>query len=354
MTVTARLVFTSPDIHEAISQTVMAFEAGLDRGRGNQTTFGNIGELALCFGVAHPAMPSSKKGRASYSRDSDTFFSEAYLSYRAWVGEVWTYRVAAVAQAAKTAVSAVHKTRLSSEERASLITFIETIADEVARAPPEQLYPLKPISVVEDELGRWQSTSFQGSTDAVPLAVGQAVKILHPEEIETYFTVQTSHDGSPPRIAKFYKREAGRLHYWEVWSDEVNVLSHVGVYGERGTVSTHPVRGLQAQRQVVDALADEAAANGFKPIPEERLTGLLVKKHVGSPTEADLRRRHELEDFLNETTGWLGLGHCDGGSIGAGSMEAFCLVVDFDVAADAIRRELATSQFSDFTVCRDG
>lgn len=43
---------------------------------------------------------------------------------------------------------------------------------------------------------------------------------------------------------------------------------------------------------------------------------------------SDLKKRTRLEDHLNELLGWTGLGHCDGGSIGSGTLEACCLVVD--------------------------
>ena len=52
---------------------------------------------------------------------------------------------------------------------------------------------------------------------------------------------------------------------------------------------------------------------------------------------------------MNETLGWTGLGHCDGGSIGSGTMEACCFVVDFDIAKRVIEKDLAGSEFADFS-----
>ena len=43
--------------------------------------------------------------------------------------------------------------------------------------------------------------------------------------------------------------------------------------------------------------------------------------------------------MLNEGLGWTGLGCCDGGSIGSGTMEACCYVVDFE--RDVLTKELA-------------
>lgn len=43
--------------------------------------------------------------------------------------------------------------------------------------------------------------------------------------------------------------------------------------------------------------------------------------------------------MLNEGLGWTGLGCCDGGGIGSGTMEACCYVVDFE--RDVLTKELA-------------
>jgi hypothetical protein len=52
---------------------------------------------------------------------------------------------------------------------------------------------------------------------------------------------------------------------------------------------------------------------------------------------------------MNETLGWTGLGHCDGGSIGSGSMEVCCLVVDAEIAKQTILSDLKDTEFSDYS-----
>ena len=76
---------------------------------------------------------------------------------------------------------------------------------------------------------------------------------------------------------------------------------------------------------------------------------LLVEFKVdGFGNEEDLHKRHSLEDLMNETLGWTGLGHCDGGSIGSGTMEVCCFVVDFDLAQQVISERLRDTEFSDY------
>lgn len=63
----------------------------------------------------------------------------------------------------------------------------------------------------------------------------------------------------------------------------------------------------------------------------------------------DLDKRHRLEDKMNETLGWTGLGMCDGGSIGSGTMEVCCYVVDFDIAKRVIEEDLKGTEFEGYT-----
>ncbi|WP_244951636.1 hypothetical protein [Pseudoalteromonas luteoviolacea] len=52
---------------------------------------------------------------------------------------------------------------------------------------------------------------------------------------------------------------------------------------------------------------------------------------------------------MNETLGWTGLGHCDGGSIGSGTMEVCNYVVDFKVAKTVIENDLKGTEFENYT-----
>jgi hypothetical protein len=66
-------------------------------------------------------------------------------------------------------------------------------------------------------------------------------------------------------------------------------------------------------------------------------------------TTAQLDKRHRLEDRLDDTLGWTGLGAVDGGSIGSGTMEVCAFVVDFDLAKKVIEADLAGTEFADYT-----
>lgn len=66
-------------------------------------------------------------------------------------------------------------------------------------------------------------------------------------------------------------------------------------------------------------------------------------------TAIDLKKRHALENKMNGILGWAGLGHCDGGSIGSGTMEVCCFVVDFPIAKRVIEEKLKETEFSDYS-----
>jgi len=65
---------------------------------------------------------------------------------------------------------------------------------------------------------------------------------------------------------------------------------------------------------------------------------------MGTPD--DLEKRTRLQSRMDQTIGWTGLGHCDGGSIGSGTMEVCCFVVDFEVARQVIEKDLTNTEFS--------
>lgn len=154
-------------------------------------------------------------------------------------------------------------------------------------------------------------------------------------------------------MLKLYKRVEGVLRYHEAWTEEDNgiAVEHWGVVGERGESKNHPLpkKRFNEQKFLAGLLAP-AAEQGFEPIDDDDHAILLVEYAVdGFGTSEDLDKRHALEDRLNETLGWTGVGHCDGGSIGSGTMESCCYVVDFEIAKRVIEQDLAGTEFANFT-----
>ena len=150
-------------------------------------------------------------------------------------------------------------------------------------------------------------------------------------------------------MLKLYKRIGGVLHYHEAWASGSKIIEHWGIAGERGKTAEHELPTKADPEAAVADVLEKAVAQGYVPVDDLGESTLLIEYEVngfGSP--ADLKKRHELEDRMNETLGWTGLGHCDGGSIGSGTMEVCCYVADFEVARRVIEADLIGTKFADF------
>ena len=151
-------------------------------------------------------------------------------------------------------------------------------------------------------------------------------------------------------MIKLYKRLSdGTLAYHEAWIDGKTAIEHWGKAGTRGQSQIHEMKSRNENKELQRVL-QSARQEGFEEIDRGRHRTLLVEYAVqGMGTTADFNKRHKLEERLNETLGWTGLGMCDGGSIGSGTMEVCCFVVDFALAKSVIEKDLQATEFADFS-----
>ncbi len=151
-------------------------------------------------------------------------------------------------------------------------------------------------------------------------------------------------------MLKLYKNIAGVLQYHEAWVSEVSLTEHWGPVGHRGESREHPLKAGQSEEDAVLSVLQPVLDEGFRPIEPEDHATLLVEYTVsGMGSGEDLTKRHALEERLYETLGWTGLGACDGGSIGSGTMAVCCFVIDFGIAKGVIESDLANTEFSDIS-----
>ena len=148
-------------------------------------------------------------------------------------------------------------------------------------------------------------------------------------------------------MLKLYKRIDGVLHFHEAWASGSKIVEHWGVAGERGQTAEHKLPKKTDPKSAVADVLGKAVAQGYAPVDEIGEATLLIEYAVeGFGTPADLKKRNALQDRMNETLGWTGLGICDGGSIGSGTMEVCCFVADFVVAKRVIEADLAGTKWS--------
>lgn len=158
-------------------------------------------------------------------------------------------------------------------------------------------------------------------------------------------------------MLKLYKRTDGVLHYHEAWCNDGTITEHWGVVGEEGESREHKLANGESEEDGVLRILQPASEQDFAPIDMDDHSILLIEyaieKSFGNAQE--LGKRHALEGRMNQTLGWTGLGACDGGSSGSGTMEACCYVVDFDIAKRVIEADLKGTEFGDYTrIYREG
>ena len=125
------------------------------------------------------------------------------------------------------------------------------------------------------------------------------------------------------------------------------IFEHWGVAGEQGETREHKLPKRKGEEDAILDVLRPAADDGFCPI--EDLAVLLIEYAIGGfGTKQLLEKRHALQARMDETLGWTGLGHCDGGSSGSGTMEVCCLVVDFDIGKRVIEEDLRGTEFGDY------
>lgn len=150
-------------------------------------------------------------------------------------------------------------------------------------------------------------------------------------------------------MLKLYRFTDKKKEYWETWDNDDG--SHTVHWGELGTTGqSKEVKGslLKKPEKIIQKEVDEMVSSGFRPTDDEYT--LLVEYAVeGMGSEEDVEKRYRLEERMNETLGWSGLGQCDGGSIGSGTMEVCNFVVDFEVAKSVIEADLKDSEFENYT-----
>ena len=149
-------------------------------------------------------------------------------------------------------------------------------------------------------------------------------------------------------MLKLYKFTDALKSYWETWDRDGVHTIHWGTLGTRGRSRELNSSSAKKATAELQKEIDQRLAEGFQPVEDHAI--LLIEFAVdGMGSRADVEKRHRLEGRMNETLGWTGIGHCDGGSIGSGTMEVCCFVVDFETAKRVVEGDLKDTEFGDYT-----
>ncbi len=150
---------------------------------------------------------------------------------------------------------------------------------------------------------------------------------------------------------KLYRFSNGKKEYWETWDDgKGNHTIHWGELGTEGETREVKDRLWAKAETGIQKEIHALCAAGFDSIDTDDHITLLIEYTVdGMGSGEDIEKRHRLQERMDQTLGWTGLGACDGGSIGSGTMEVCNYVVDFEIAKAVIEKDLAGTEFANYT-----
>ena len=140
---------------------------------------------------------------------------------------------------------------------------------------------------------------------------------------------------------KLLKRTKDEFLFHEVWEEDSMVVEHFGEVGDPGERRVHPIPPDSDEDQVMESILRPVAAKGFEEVEDDELIRVHVEQsRTGKGDEADLEKRHELEDQLDDLLGETGLGHCGGGEFTDESVFAYIFVVDAAIAGEVVANTL--------------
>lgn len=152
-------------------------------------------------------------------------------------------------------------------------------------------------------------------------------------------------DPTLPAFKRIYKRIDGVLHYESVFAHEGIAHHHAGKVGTKGKTKELAYAGTH--KKAVETFLGVAVAKGFTELPDDHEIEIQYNiDDLGTPEDFD--KLDALENHLHDLLGTLGLGVCNENSIGGGTMEVSCYVVDADIAMKAIKKALKGTRFGDY------
>jgi hypothetical protein len=148
-------------------------------------------------------------------------------------------------------------------------------------------------------------------------------------------------------MLKLYKKDQEKTFYWEAWDEDDEIVVHFGELGQTGETNSVPLLEFEPPEAAIQREAAVAREAGFYEIEHEELFELIVRypvKHEGGVE--DLEVAYRLEEILNDTLGWTGLGYCDMHELSSDYIDVYNYVVDPLLAIDPVLGELGCSGLS--------
>lgn len=160
-------------------------------------------------------------------------------------------------------------------------------------------------------------------------------------------------------MLKLYHFDNGKIDaYHEAWVsvEKKTLVEHFGNLGEPGQTFEREYDRKLNDSKNIEKLLTNARSNGFSEFDEDKFDWLIIELPLESgdfASGSELDQRYAVEDLMNEVLGWTGLGHCDGGSSGQGTMEIACPVVDYEMAQCVAEAALGEKNFTGYRIYKE-
>jgi hypothetical protein len=149
-------------------------------------------------------------------------------------------------------------------------------------------------------------------------------------------------------MVKLHKFDDLEHRYWEGWISNHEVVFHWGTVGDTGERLVVAADYHQDGPELLQRESDAKQREGFRVIDRSEMSSILINYRLRTwGNDEDLETRHYLEDLVDQALGWTGNGCCDGGEIGSGIMNIWCLVLEAQAAMRTLSNELRTNRLAE-------
>jgi hypothetical protein len=152
-------------------------------------------------------------------------------------------------------------------------------------------------------------------------------------------------------MIRAYKEVNDDLLYFHIWEeDETNAVFYQGAMGDKGELEHVTTKIADELTDIINKKVDELNDTGWSGIDDDEYDVLIIEYKIGEEaSEKDQVKHQAVQERMNEVLELTGVGWCDGGSIGEGTMEICCVVFDYQLAYDIINEDLNETEFEDFS-----
>lgn len=313
---------TDADISDSCSHLMQEIDARLNQLLGGIDFGGKVEQWAFIPIILPENVASSFPEVARKSSRGKVLEFRVKVSHSEFLSANQSQRANLIFQALSRSVERMASLGVSEQVQKELRTILARVQNEIAQSGIVQ----------RDSNEDVHSGSSPERLAAASVATDKTNESAQPATSDVYEN----------QAIKLYRNEAksNTLRYWEARQEEKHVIIHQGVVGTPG-VTRHVPLSPQVASTFIQAEADRLRAEGYVEFKHEELFPLRLEFRIDEPpTTLDLDRRYEVEKRINECLEGHGLGYCDGGDIGSGTMSVFCFAVDSGKAIPLIRAEL--------------